>query len=187
VAGNHLFTIAAHKVRKGDLGMADSTQARPDGQPERRRATRAALNLSATVREGSRSKAQVRVIDISTHGCRIECTTPVSDESRIWLAIAGLETQYSRVVWHCEEFVGLEFEKPLAEPVLERLLRDHTQLTEKAIHDLRNIATRTHWLARQAGDDDIHILAELSRQCAVDALVEGFRLGEAARPNARDA
>ena len=30
--------------------------------------------------------------------------------------------------------------------------------------------------ARQADDDQIHILAELSRQCAVDALVEGFRL-----------
>jgi hypothetical protein len=157
--------------------MADSAT-RPDGQPERRRSNRAALNLSATMREGSRSKAQVRVIDISTHGCRIECTTPVTDESKIWLAIAGLENQYCRVVWHCQEFVGVEFEKPLAEPVLDKLLKDHAQLTEKAIKDLRNIATRTHWLARQADDDQIHILAELSRQCAVDALVEGFRLGQ---------
>jgi hypothetical protein len=157
--------------------MADSAT-RPDGQSERRRANRAALNLSATMREGSRSKAQVRVIDISTHGARIECTTPVTDESQIWLAIAGLENQYCRVVWHCQEFVGVEFEKPLAEAVLEKLLRDHAQITEKAIKDLRSIATRTHWLARQAGDDDIYILAELSRQCAVDALVEGFRLSQ---------
>ena len=62
--------------------------------------------------------------------------------------------------------------------MLDKLLKDHAQLTEKAIKDLRNIATRTHWLARQADDDQIHILAELSRQCAVDALVEGFRLGQ---------
>ena len=62
--------------------MADSTT-RPDGQPERRRSNRAALNLSATMREGSRSKAQVRVIDISTHGCRIECTTQVTEDSKI--------------------------------------------------------------------------------------------------------
>jgi len=149
----------------------------PDGQPDRRRANRAALNLSATMRDGSRAKARVRVIDISTHGCRIECTTPVADESCIWLAIAGLETQYCRVVWHCEEFVGLEFEKPLADAVLDKLLKDNAQLTESAVQDLRSIATRTHWLARKAGDDQIHILAELSRQCAVDALVEGFRLG----------
>ena len=96
----------------------------------------------------------------------------------VWLNITGLEAQYCRVVWHCQEFVGLEFEKPLAEPVLDKLLKDHAQLTEKAIKDLRNIATRTHWLARQADDDRYSHLAELSRQCAVDALVEGFRLGQ---------
>ena len=159
--------------------MAQTAQSTtpPDARPERRRANRAALNLSATMRDGSRSKARVRVIDISTHGCRIECTTPVSDDSCIWLNLAGLEAQYCRVVWHCEEFVGLEFENPLAEAVLDKLLKDHSQLTETAVKDLRSIATRTHWLARKAGDDQIHILAELSRQCAVDALVEGFRLG----------
>jgi hypothetical protein len=158
--------------------MADIAT-RPDGQPERRRANRAALNLSATMREGSRTKSQVRVIDVSTHGCRIECTAPVTDDSKIWLAIAGLENQYCRVAWHAHEFVGLEFEKPLAEAVLEKLLKDHAQLTDKAVSDLRNIASRAHWLARQAGDNDIYNLAELSRQCAVDALVEGFRLGQA--------
>src|SRR4051794_35542974 len=157
--------------------MADSTT-RSDGQPERRRANRAALNLSATLREGSRSKVRVRVIDISTHGCRIECTTPVTDDNWMWLSLGGLEAQYCRVAWHCEEFVGLEFENPLGEAVLEKLLKDHAELNENAVKDLRSIATRTHWLARKAGDDQIHVLAELSRQCAVDALVEGFRLGQ---------
>jgi hypothetical protein len=156
--------------------MANSDTLRPDGQSERRRANRAALNLSATMREGSRSKAQVRLIDVSTHGCRIECTSPVTDDSCVWLNIAGLEAQYCRVVWHCQEFVGLEFDKPLAQQVLDSLLDEHAQLTEKAIKDLRNIAARSHWLARQAGDDDIHILAEMSREAAVDAVLEGFRL-----------
>jgi hypothetical protein len=150
----------------------------PNGQTERRRANRAALNLTATMRDGSRSKAKVRVIDISTHGCRIECTTPVADGGNVWLNLEGLEAQYCRVVWHCEEFVGLEFEKPLAQPVFDKLLKDHAQMTESAVKDLRSIATRSHWLARKATDDQIHILAELSRECAVDALIEGFRLGE---------
>jgi hypothetical protein len=157
--------------------MAESTSLTA-GQTERRRANRAALNLTATVRDGSKSKAQARLIDISTHGCRIECTTPVTDETKLWLSIAGLESQHCRVVWHCEEFVGLEFEKPLAQAVFDKLLRDNAQMTEKAVSDLRSIASRTHWLARRAGDEQIHILAELSRECAVDALIEGFRLGE---------
>ena len=148
-------------------------------QPERRRSNRAALRLSATMREGTRGKVQVRLIDISTHGCRIECTSTVAADSRVWLNIAGLEAQNCRVVWHCQEFVGLEFENPLADPVLERLLQSQQQVPESRISELRDIATRTHWLARQAGESEIHPLADLSKSCAVDAVVEGFRLGEA--------
>ena len=42
--------------------------------------------------------------------------------------IAGLETQYCRVVWACHEFAGVEFATPLAETVLDRLLQDQSQL-----------------------------------------------------------
>ena len=84
-------------------------------EPDRRRAARIALRLTATMRDGGKSRSKARVIDISTHGCRIECTSGVADDSWVWLSIAGLETQYCRVVWHCQEFVGLEFAKPLAE------------------------------------------------------------------------
>ena len=150
-------------------------------EAERRRAARSALRLNATMRDGSKSRSKARVIDISIHGCRIECTTTVADDSWIWLNITGLETQYCRVVWHCQEYLGLEFAKPLSDAVFERLLADHDQLPESAIRDLRKIASRTHWLARQASDEDIAILGDLSRQCAVDAVVEGLRLGETSK------
>ena len=153
-------------------------------QPERRRVARTALRLNATMRDGSRSKVAAKVIDMSTHGCRIECTTTVGDDSWVWLNIAGLESQYSRVVWHCNEFIGLEFEKPLSDAVYERLLQGQEHLEEETIAELRDIASRTHWLATQADIADIHILAELSRKCAVDAVVEGFRLSEAKTPKA---
>ena len=142
---------------------------------ERRRATRTALHLGATMRDGNR-KAPARVIDMSTHGCRIECSTVVSDESWVWLGIDGLQNQRCRVVWHCEEFIGLEFETPLSEAVFERLLQGQQQLPESAIRELRGIASRTHWLARKAGDADIAMLADISRQCAENAVVEGLKL-----------
>jgi hypothetical protein len=147
-------------------------------QAERRRVERLALRLTATMRDGRTSRVQARVIDMSTHGCRIECTAPVDDDSWVWLSIAGLETQYCRVVWHCEEFIGLEFERPLSEPVFEKLLADQGQLPETTIKELRSIASRTHWLARSADEERIAILAELSRKCAVDSFVEGLRRGE---------
>ena len=153
-------------------------------QPERRRANRAALRLAATMREGSHSKVRVRLIDISTHGCRIECTSTVAAETWLWLNIAGLESQYCRVVWHCQEFIGLEFEKPLAETVLDRLLQGQKLPTQTRVNELRDIATRTLWLARQADDANIHPLAELSKSCAIDAVVEGFRLSQTKRGDA---
>ena len=153
--------------------------ARPDVHAERRRADRAALRLSATLREPGRGRATVRVIDISTHGCRIEATSGASSESWVWLSIAGIETQYCRVVWRASEFAGLEFATPLAEAVLERLLQDQRLLSEKTIKDLRDIANRTHRLAAKKTDEETEILAELSRKCAVEAVIEGLRLGEA--------
>jgi PilZ domain-containing protein len=150
-------------------------------QPDRRRVNRTALSLSATVRDGAQTKAKARVIDMSTHGCRVECPSAVAAGSWVWLGITGLETQHCRVVWHCHEFAGLEFEKPLSEAVFERLLQQQTQLPKTEIDELRNIAGRAHSLARQAGDDEIHLIAELSRQCAVDAIVEGLRLSQDAK------
>ena len=150
--------------------MAESRQ----GQNERRRANRIALHLAATLREGSR-KAQARVIDISTQGCRVECPTILADGAQVWLGIEGLQNQQCRVAWHCEEFVGLEFETPLSEQVFDRLVQGQQQLPDKVIQDLRGIASRTSWLARKAADEDVPILAELSRRCAEDAVVEGLR------------
>lgn len=157
--------------------MANS-QTRPDGQPERRRSERTALRLDASIREPGRSRMSARVIDISTHGCRIEATPSASADSWLLLSIAGLETQYCRVVWSCHEFAGIEFATPLAEPVLERLLADQQQLPESAIKELRSMANRAHQLSVNETEDR-QILTDLSRKCAVDAVVEGLRLSEA--------
>lgn len=152
----------------------------PDGQPERRRAPRIALRLNATIREPGRSRTNVRVIDISTHGCRIDATTGPSADAWVLLSIAGLETQYCRVAWQLHEFVGLEFASPIAEPVLERLLQDQ-QLSEASIKELRGIANRTHRLSSKQTEADAETLSELSRKCAVDAVVEGLRLSDGKR------
>src|SRR5687767_13055793 len=148
-------------------------------QPERRRTSRTALRLKATIREPNRGKVEARLIDISTHGCRVEAISGTSPDAWLWLNIAGLEAQHCRVAWHCDEFVGLEFETPLAESVLDRLLQDHQQLPEAAIQELRDIAARTHRLASTQPDAEIQRLAELSNRCAVEAVIEGFRLGKA--------
>jgi len=157
--------------------MSDSVEM-TGAQTERRRAPRAALRLSATIREPGRSRTGAKLIDISTHGCRIEATSGASADAWIMLSIAGLESQYCRVVWRCHEFAGIEFATPLAEAVREKLLRDQSGLSETTVKELRSIANRTHHLSVQETGDR-QTLTELSRKCAVDAVIEGLRLGEA--------
>ncbi|HEU0310626.1 MAG TPA: PilZ domain-containing protein [Sphingomicrobium sp.] len=156
--------------------MCDSDK-RPEGEPERRRAPRAALRLNASIREPGRSRVGVRVIDISTHGCRIEATSGAAPEAWVLLSIAGLESQYCRIVWRAHEFAGLEFASPISEAVLDRLLQD--QLSEESVKELRDIAKRTHRLATTQSNSEIETLGDLSRKCAVDAVVEGLRLSDA--------
>ena len=57
-------------------------------------------------------------------------------------------------------------------------LRRKPSTTASTAH-LRDIANRTHRLATKQGSADTETLAELSRKCAVEAVVEGFRLSEA--------
>ena len=156
-----------------------------DDQPDRRRAPRAGLRLNATIREPGRSRIGVKVIDISTHGCRIEAQSGASTDAWVLLGINGLETQYCRVVWKAHEFAGLEFATPLAEPVFERLLQDQSQLSEKSIADLRDIANRMHRLGTVEGNKDGETLVDLSSKCAADAVVEALKLGEARQTSRR--
>ena len=156
-----------------------------EGQPERRRAPRAGLRLSATIREPGRSRVGVKVIDISTHGCRVEAQSGANADAWVLLSISGIDTQYCRVVWKAHEFAGLEFATPLNEAVFERLLGDHSQMSEQAIGELRDIANRTHRLASTEPNRDSETLGELSSKCAVDAVVEALRLGEAKHAHRR--
>jgi len=64
--------------------MADPAK-KVEVQSDRRRAERAALRLNATIREPGRSRVGVRLIDISTHGCRIEATCTLSPDT--WLLL----------------------------------------------------------------------------------------------------
>ena len=156
-----------------------------DDQPERRRAARAGLRLSATFREPGRSRVGVKVIDISTHGCRIEAQSGAAADTWVLLSIAGLETQYCRIVWRAHEFAGLEFATPLTDAVFDRLLQDQSQLSATSIGELRDIANRTHRLATVETSKDSETLGELSSKCAADAVVEALRLGEAKHAHKR--
>jgi hypothetical protein len=131
------------------------------------------LFLTATARHQCRSRFPIRVIDISTHRCRIEVLSGSILEEPIWLTIANLGPQLCRVAWSVGDFAEAIFERPLSPPVLEGLLTSGTSDPNATVAELRNLAARTRDLAlRNCAQAD---LLQLSRDCAIGGLVLGLQ------------
>lgn len=146
--------------------------------PERRRARRFALRLSAMVRERGRGRIPIRVIDISTNGCRIELSCGLLVGTWVWLSIAGLETLYTKIVWCHEGFAGLEFTTPISEAVLDTLMKQQDRTSEDDIKQLRDIARRVHRTSAHATESTSEGVAELYRDCITGAISDGLGLGK---------
>jgi hypothetical protein len=135
------------------------------------------LRLSAVVRERGRGRIPIRIIDISTNGCRIELSCGLLVGTSVWLSISGLETLDTRIVWCHEGFAGLEFETPISEPVLDTLLKQQDSTSQEDIRQLRDIAKRVHRTSAHATPTVSDGVAELYRDCITDAISDGLGLG----------
>ena len=87
-----------------------------------RRAERFPAEISAGVRERGRSGIPIEVIDLSTHGCRIEYKGALIVGAHAWLTLPNLESRHARVAWMIEGEAGLDFVEPLHPIVAQSLL-----------------------------------------------------------------
>lgn len=151
----------------------------PQMLPDRRQAQRIALDLDATARQAGRQRTAVRVIDISTHGCRIEALTEFVLGRPIWLSVGGLESIFSRIAWQHGGFVGLEFGTPLSAQVLEHAFSSAMVSSETTVDQLQELARRARVARRRGNGGSSSVeLIELSRDCAVRAIVTKLKLAE---------
>ena len=148
-----------------------------DTQTNRRQAARFALRVSASLRERGRARMPIRLIDLSSHGCRIETLAEHPLSSWLWVYVSGLEAQYARVVWRRDRYAGLEFYAPLHEGLLNRVLETNDHLTEADLRHLQEISDHSGQIAIADGkvpvDGD---LAALSRDCEVSRSSSGKRV-----------
>jgi hypothetical protein len=89
----------------------------------RRRAPRAPVSLDAKVGRGGLDRALCKVVDLSTHGARIETYSAVRRDSMIWLTLPHVGHWAARVVWASDFEAGLEFQIPLSDAEFEQLTR----------------------------------------------------------------
>jgi hypothetical protein len=149
----------------------------PISNKDRRRTWRLALNLTASVREPGGSNIPVRIVDISTHGCRVESLRSPIVGCILWLSIAGLEAKHTSVVWCKGDFAGLEFDTPLSGSVLASIVAAQHWRPETVAADLQDLAKRLKHFATGTGNADTNLL-RFSKDCAVYALVHVLKSAE---------
>lgn len=64
----------------------------------------------------------MKVLDLSPHGCRIECIERSLPEDRLWLKFKGLEALQATICWVDGFVAGVEFETPIHSAVFDRML-----------------------------------------------------------------
>lgn len=88
----------------------------------RRRAPRAPVSLDAKVGRGGLDRALCKVVDLSTHGAKIETYSEIRRDSVIWLTLPHVGHWAARVVWSNDFEAGLEFQIPLSDDEFEALI-----------------------------------------------------------------
>ena len=102
---------------QGELFLASSLTA-----PRARNADRLPVAVRADLRQRGASAVSVNILDLSTHGFRVDTHLKLEIGTQIWLRLPGLEATPAHVAWvegHC---AGCAFDRPLHPAVLSMIV-----------------------------------------------------------------
>lgn len=91
--------------------------------PKSRKAERVSLTISAGLRQRGAATVTVRILDLSTHGFRIDTHLNMQIGTQIWLRLPGLESVPAHVAWVHGHSAGCAFDRPLHPAVLDMLVQ----------------------------------------------------------------
>lgn len=95
----------------------------PGQEKKARNSPRVPVNLDAGLRpRGGYSVISVQILDLSTHGFRIESSLDLSIGMDVWLRLPSLEPCHAKVAWVEGYTAGCAFERPLHPAVLDMIL-----------------------------------------------------------------
>lgn len=98
------------------------TAVRRPGVAWPRKSARTSLNAEVLFKRSGQINYRVRILDLSRHGCKIECVQRPRVGEAVWVKIEGLESLESVVCWIDGFVAGVEFQKPLHAAVFDLLL-----------------------------------------------------------------
>lgn len=86
-----------------------------------RRAERIPIAAYISLRRSFENRYQVRILDFSPHGCRVELVERVRPGDRLWITLPGIETIEATTCWVDNFIAGVEFVQPLHLSVFDML------------------------------------------------------------------
>lgn len=105
----------------GELSIAPPKKEPRPASP--RNATRVPVEFDAGLRQRGAAAVGAHILDLSTHGFRVETHLDLEVGSPIWLRLPGLEASLAQVMWREGNLVGCAFDRPLHPAVLDLVVR----------------------------------------------------------------
>jgi hypothetical protein len=87
-----------------------------------RKADRVPVGAEVALRRSGQLNYRVRAYDVSPLGCKLEFVERPELEERVWVKFEGLDAIEGHVCWIEGFLVGVEFERPIYQPVFDALV-----------------------------------------------------------------
>ncbi len=105
----------------------------PAERPAARKSDRGDVAIVASIRAFGGMKNQVKIVDLSMTGFRMECLTHIPEYQAIYLTIPSFQQLEARIAWHTEWMYGCEFARPLHPAVYDHIARTHPSIAKPPI------------------------------------------------------
>ena len=110
-------------------------------EDDQRVVRRRIVSISAYAREADLALFEVRVMDLSTEGCRIEGAIDLEQATRIWIKIPGVTPRAALVAWGRAGEAGCRFEDPICEELVAEVARN----SRRPASELRSVFRARHF------------------------------------------
>lgn len=91
--------------------------------PVARKSQRICLQAKVYLRRTGGTPFSVEVHDLSLHGCKVHCREHLRLDDALWVKFDTLQAISASACWVEDEYVGLEFERPLHIAVFDMLVK----------------------------------------------------------------
>jgi hypothetical protein len=103
-------------------GEVSTRNLAPGISQKERVSPRVPIEFGAGLRQRGGAGVSVHIMDLSTHGFRIETHLDLQQGQEIWLRLPGLESSAAHVCWVSGYVAGCAFEHPLHPAVLDLVI-----------------------------------------------------------------